>query len=269
MATLSSSGPPPVSQSSASGSCLRTSSVPRVPDLCRVEALSAEAVDEWFRAAPLVPARLSRLYLVLEFVLLFIGLPVVLYTQRGGLDGLVAPTLIVLAAGCTWVLWADPRFNRKQFWNREALHQNVARMLRWFVPGAALVVIGLAALRPDLLMTFPQAYPRVWLVLMLTYPVLSVFPQEIIFRAFLFHRYDAIFPGLRSKIVVSAIAFGLAHIIFANWVAPIMTAISGVHFGRTYVKTGSTLQVALEHGLWGCFAFTVGLGWYVYSGAIG
>jgi len=212
---------------------------------------------------------MSRLYLALEFALLFIGLPVLLYTQRGGLDGLVAPTLIILAAGCTWVLWTDPRFNREQFWSGEGLHQNIGRMLRWFVPGAALVVIGLAGLRPDLLMTFPQAYPWVWLVLMLTYPILSVVPQEIIFRAFLFHRYDAIFPDRRSKIVVSAVAFGLAHIIFANWVAPIMTTIIGVQFARTYLKTGSTLQVALEHGLWGCFAFTVGLGWYVYSGAIG
>jgi uncharacterized membrane protein YbjE (DUF340 family) len=41
-----------------------------------------------------------------------------------------------------------------------------------------------------------------------------------------------------------------------------------VQFARTYAKTQSTLQVALEHMLWGCFAFTVGLGWYVYSGAI-
>jgi hypothetical protein len=28
-------------------------------------------------------------------------------------------------------------------------------------------------------------------------------------------------------------------------------------------------SAVVEHGLWGCFAFTVGLGWYVYSGAIG
>jgi hypothetical protein len=48
-----------------------------------------------------------------------------------------------------------------------------------------------------------------------------------------------------------------------------MTALGGVHFGRTYAKTGSTLQVTLEHGLWGWLAFTIGLGWYVYSGAIG
>jgi len=229
----------------------------------------AEAIEDWFREAPLVPTQLSRLYLVLEFAVLFVGLPVLLYTQRHSLDGWIVPTLLFLAAGCTWVLWKDQRFNRNQLWNRHAFRQHLARMLRWFVPGAALVAVGVAWLRPDLLMTFPQAYPKAWLLLMVTYPVLSVYPQEVIFRAFLFHRYDALFPTTASKIAASSVAFGIAHIIFANWVAPVMTALGGVHFSRTYAKTGSTLQVSLEHGLWGCFAFTVGLGWYVYSGAIG
>lgn len=47
-----------------------------------------------------------------------------------------------------------------------------------------------------------------------------------------------------------------------------MTAGMGVLFGVTYARTGSTLQAALEHGLWEWYGFTVGLGWYVYSGAI-
>lgn len=234
---------------------------------------SSPAVDEdgeeRARSAPLVPSRFRRLYLVVEFVLLFVGLPVLLYTQRHSLDGWIVPTLVVLAGGCFWVLWKDQCFNRRHLWNRSAFRQHVTRTLRWFVPGAALVAVGVAWLRPDLLWTFPQAYPKAWLLLMVTYPVLSVYPQEVIFRAFLFHRYDALFPSTRAKVVASSVAFGVAHIIFANWVAPIMTTIGGVQFSRTYAKTGSTLHVTVEHGLWGCFAFTVGLGWYVYSGAIG
>jgi membrane protease YdiL (CAAX protease family) len=65
------------------------------------------------------------------------------------------------------------------------------------------------------------------------------------------------------------VAFGLAHIVFANWTAPLMTTVMGVLFALTYARTGSTLQASLEHGIWGWFAFTVGLGWYVFSGAIG
>lgn len=205
---------------------------------------------------------------MVEFLLLFGGIPAVLYTQRHALGGMVVPVLVLLAAGCTGLLWKDNDFDRQQLWNRDAFADHLRRTLRWFVPGAGLVLVGFAFARPDLLMTFPQAHPKIWVIIMVTYPVFSVYPQEIIFRAFLFHRYDALFPGQRSKIAASGIAFGLAHIVFANWVAPVMTAISGIFFARTYAHTRSTLQATLEHGLWGWFAFTVGLGWYVYSGAI-
>jgi len=217
---------------------------------------------------PLVPQTWRCLYLAVEFAVLFVGLPVLLYTQRHALGGMVVPILLLLGAGCGALLWADRAFDRVRLWNRQSFRTHVKRTLRWFVPGAVLVAIAFALLRPDLLLSFPQVHTKVWLVIMVTYPALSVYPQEVIFRAFLFHRYAALFPGRKAKIAASSVAFGLAHIIFANWVAPLMTAVIGVQFARTYAKTQSTLQVALEHMLWGCFAFTVGLGWYVYSGAI-
>lgn len=224
---------------------------------------------DWVRSAPLVPVSYSRFYLVVEFVVLFVGLPVLLFTKRHALDGMIAPTLILLATGCTLLLWYDRAFDRTRLWNRARFKRRLGRAVSIFIPGAATVVVALGIFRPDLLLTFPQVYPKVWIVIMVTYPFVSVYPQEVIFRAFLFHRYDAIFPKNWSKIVASGAAFGLAHIVFANWVAPLMTAASGVWFARTYSRTGSTLQVSIEHGLWGCFAFTIGLGWYVYSGAIG
>lgn len=224
---------------------------------------------DWVRSAPLVPVSYSRFYLAVEFVVLFVGLPILLFTKRHALDGMIAPTLILLATGCTLLLWYDRAFDRTRLWNRARFKRRLGRAVSIFIPGAATVVVALGIFRPDLLLTFPQVYPKVWIVIMVTYPFVSVYPQEVIFRAFLFHRYDAIFPKNWSKIVASGAAFGLAHIVFANWVAPLMTAASGVWFARTYSRTGSTLQVSIEHGLWGCFAFTIGLGWYVYSGAIG
>jgi membrane protease YdiL (CAAX protease family) len=217
---------------------------------------------------PLVPRTQRCLYLAVEFAALFVGLPVFLFTQRHALTGMIAPVLLVLAAGCTALLWWDQAFDRSQLWNRSAFRRHVERTLRWFVPGAGLVIVAFAVLRPDLLMSFPHVHTNVWLAIMVTYPVVSVYPQEVIFRAFLFHRYDALFPGRRAKIVASGAAFGVAHIVFANWTAPLMTTVIGVQFARTYAKSESTLQAALEHVLWGSFAFTVGLGWYVYSGAI-
>ena len=229
-----------------------------VPDLRR-----------WQQEAVLVPSRFRRLYLGIELCALYVGLPLLLYTQRHALDGWVMPLLMGLAAGCTLLLWYDGSFNRKQLWNREAFRQHMARTLCWFVPGALLVGTTFALLRPDLLWMLPQTQTGVWLVIMITYPVFSVYPQEIVFRAFFFHRYHPLFQSLPAKIAASGVAFGLAHIVFANWTAPLMTTVMGVLFALTYARTGSTLQASLEHGIWGWFAFTVGLGWYVFSGAIG
>jgi membrane protease YdiL (CAAX protease family) len=238
------------------------------PNRSRV-AVQVPEMNRWFEGARLVPSRLSRLYLAAELCALYLGLPILLYTQRHALDGWVIPILLLLAAGCTALLWWDDNFDRQQLWNQEAFRQHVGRMLRWFVPGAFLVGTVFAVLRPELLWLLPQSQTTVWVILMVTYPVFSVYPQEIVFRTFFFHRYHPLFRTVRAKVLASSVAFGVAHIVFANWTAPLMTAVIGLLFGLTYVRTGSTLQAALEHGAWGGFAFTVGLGWYVFSGAIG
>lgn len=232
-------------------------------------AVHVPALPSWLQGAFLVPGRYTRLYLGIELCVLYLGLPLLLYTQRHALDGWVAPILMLLAAGCTTLLLKDGTFKRKQLWNRESFHHHIRRTLLWFVPGALIVGSLFAALRPDLLWHLPLSKTEVWLVLMVTYPILSVYPQEIVFRTFFFHRYHPLFRTIRTKVIASGVAFGLAHIIFGNWTAPFMTTLIGLLCARTYAQSGSTLQAALEHGIWGWFAFTVGLGWYVFSGAIG
>ena len=106
-------------------------------------------------------------------------------------------------------------------------------------------------------------------MVMVFYPVFSVYPQELIFRAFLFHRYRPLFGSTRNLVIVSAVAFGLAHLFFANLLAPLLSAVGGWIFARTYARSDSTLQATIEHALFGCFLFTVGLGWYFYGGSIG
>lgn len=229
---------------------------------------SSSTRDRWLGSTVLLPPQFKQLYLWVEFALLYLGLPLLLYSHRQMLSEWLLPILLLLAAGCTVLLWHDGSFRRRQLWNRSAFQQHLRRTLRWFVPGALVVGGAFALLRPDLLLTFPRFYPEVWLAILITYPLLSVYPQEIIFRAFFFHRYHALFPSNWGKITASSLTFGFAHIVFANWAAPVMTAIIGFQFAVTYARTESTLQVTMEHGIWGLYAFTVGLGWFVYSGAI-
>lgn len=47
-----------------------------------------------------------------------------------------------------------------------------------------------------------------WALVIVLYPILSVYPQELIFRAFLFHRYAPLFGNGVGLVAASAAAFG-------------------------------------------------------------
>jgi len=102
---------------------------------------------------------------------------------------------------------------------------------------------------------------------MLLYPLLSVYPQELIYRAFCFHRYQPLFGSGWVMVLVSALAFGFVHIIFGNWLAVGLCVIGGFLFALTYESSGSLLLACLDHAIFGNFIFTVGLGRFFYHGS--
>ncbi len=97
--------------------------------------------------------------------------------------------------------------------------------------------------------------------------MLSVYPQELIFRAFLMRRYAPIFGTGYRAAAASAAAFGFAHIIYGTVASVVITAVGGWLFARRYQRTRSLAVVWLEHALYGVLAFTVGLGDLFYHGA--
>jgi len=107
-----------------------------------------------------------------------------------------------------------------------------------------------------------------WAAVMILYPVLSVYPQGIIYRSFLMHRYAPILPSGIVLIFVSAAAFAFMHIIFRNPLAVALTFAGGILFAWRYSTTGSLFTSSLEHALYGCWLFTIGLGQYFYHGRI-
>lgn len=210
----------------------------------------------------------NRLYLAIEFVTVFLGFPILLFFLRHSFRNWIIPTLLLTATVCVIVLLRDPAFDRRRLWNNQDLGRHLWRSVRIFVPGAALVTAAVALVAPDLLLQLPRQRPALWVVALLLYPLLSVYPQEVIFRTFLFHRYASLFTNPRGMILASGIVFGIAHLFFANWLAPVLTTLGGILFAATYQRSESTLQAFLEHSLWGDFLFTVGLGWYFYGGSI-
>ena len=202
----------------------------------------------------------------IEFLLLFVGVPLGYRFSPRPIPAL--PLLWVAALYCWWQLRRDPTFPRGLLWNPEPAVRQLASIVVCFVVVAAIVWIAVRMIAPELLFSFVRTRPVFWALVMVLYPVLSVYPQGIIYRSFLMHRYAPIFPSGVAMILVSAAAFAFMHIIFRNPVAVALTFAGGILFAWRYSVTGSLFTSSLEHALYGCWLFTVGLGQYFYHGRI-
>jgi membrane protease YdiL (CAAX protease family) len=139
-------------------------------------------------------------------------------------------------------------------------------LLRTMAVWAGIFVVALVARGSHGLFWLPRTRPGLWLAIVLLYPIFSVYPQEVMYRTFFWHRYAAILRRPAALILVNAAVFGWAHIIVHNLVAILMTAVGGVLFGLTYERSRSTLLVAFEHALYGGFVFSVGIGGMFVNG---
>lgn len=102
--------------------------------------------------------------------------------------------------------------------------------------------------------------PLLWIAILGVYTLLSVWPQEIIYRTFFFARYESLFQNKKLFIFINAILFSLAHLFFRNTLVIVLTFIGGLLFAYTYHKTKSTFLASMEHALYGNWLFTVGMG---------
>jgi membrane protease YdiL (CAAX protease family) len=124
----------------------------------------------------------------------------------------------------------------------------------------AVLAAVFALARPAALFALVRARPRVWLAIMLLYPLLSVYPQELVFRTFFFHRYGGLFPTRALRVAASAVAFGYAHVLLHSGTIVALTMVGGALFAATYERSRSLFLVTVEHAVYGCWLLTVGVG---------
>lgn len=189
-----------------------------------------------------------------------------LFALFGRGNNWLLPALWLWAAVCLALLLADKGFEKRRLWNTRGLRRELGPMLARFALLGGGIVAVVAVFTPDQLLGLPRREPALWAAIMVFYPLLSVYPQEVIFRACFFRRYRALFRGRWAMIGASTVAFGWAHIVFQNAVSIPMTLIGGVLFSLTYERSRSTIAAAIEHTLYGCLVFTIGLGHYFYDG---
>jgi membrane protease YdiL (CAAX protease family) len=141
--------------------------------------------------------------------------------------------------------------NWTQFWQRTAIKlliiAIVTAMYMYFFDYKSLFIV-------------IKSKPLMWFAILFIYSVFSVYPQELIYRTFFFQRYESLFRSNTLFILVNAALFSLAHIFFRNALVMILTFVGGILFALTFRKTKSTLLVSVEHAIYGCWLFTVGMG---------
>jgi membrane protease YdiL (CAAX protease family) len=204
--------------------------------------------------------------LAIEFFLLFFVGPALFALTRPRISPI--PVLWAVMAYCLVTMSRDPRFDRSRLWSASGLRLHAPGILSLFLAVTAIGVVMVLRYAPGAFLNLPRFNPLLWILVMVLYPLLSVYPQGIIYRAFLFDRYRVLFGAGWGIVLVSAAAFAFVHIVFGNPLAIALTAPAGLLFAVRYRQTGSLVTSSFEHALYGCAVFTFGLGRWFYHGAV-
>jgi len=199
----------------------------------------------------------SSVYKLIEFFVAFIVVPISFVLEYP-----VLFKMVIGVSGFLYILFVLLRVENNQF--------KIAKDLNWklFWNQTLLKLLAIIILTTIYVRWFDKTNlfsavlnkPLLWLAILFIYSVFSVYPQELIFRTFFFQRYEGLFKSKALFIFINAIVFSLAHLFFRNTLVLAITFLGGLLFGLTFYKTKSTLFVTIEHAIYGCWLFTVGMG---------
>jgi membrane protease YdiL (CAAX protease family) len=199
----------------------------------------------------------SSVYKLIEFFVAFIVVPISFVLEYP-----VLFKMVIGVSGFLYILFVLLRVENNQF--------KIAKDLNWklFWNQTLLKLLAIIILTTIYVWWFDKTNlfsavlnkPLLWLAILFIYSVFSVYPQELIFRTFSFQRYEGLFKSKALFIFINAIVFSLAHLFFRNTLVLAITFLGGLLFGLTFYKTKSTLFVTIEHAIYGCWLFTVGMG---------
>ena len=198
--------------------------------------------------------RKAKFPLIVEFIIIYIAIPALIFTNLLNL-----PKIVLLLSGiiyCIIVMVRNGKFNWKRLFTSFNSRYLKIILIRTIFVAIALYILVLIW-QPGLLFNLPPRYGKHIVLLIILYPVFSVLPQELIYRAFFFQRYSELFPNKNILFIMSIISFSYLHIIYYNPIAVILTFIGGYFFGRTYSESGSLLLTIIEHTLIWLFNFPI------------
>ena len=196
-------------------------------------------------------------YRLVEFFIIFIGFPISFVFEfpfwikmmMGGIGFLYIIFVLLRIENNKFKI--APNLNWKTFWK----HTTIKLVIIALITTAFVWITEKEALFNVLLHK-----PKLWIMILFIYSFFSVYPQELIYRTFFFQRYAVLFKSNNLLIFINAIVFSLGHIFFRNTLVLVLTFLGGLLFAISFNKTKSTLLVSVEHAIYGCWLFTVGMG---------
>ena len=204
----------------------------------------------------------KKIYRGIEFFLLFFGVPTLISASAL----IVHPGIVLLPVLGALVIyfWRKNDFSFKSLVRLQVSKTMIRNnIIMVFLVGLFLIAFVLIV-EANNLFNLPRKNAKIWLMLGIFYPPLSAYPQEIIYRTFLYTRYAPLFKSRWYLILASAVTFSFAHIVYYNPVSMVLTFFAGLYLAYIYEKTKSVLFTTILHSIYGMLVFTLGLGHYFW-----
>ena len=204
----------------------------------------------------------KEIYLLLEFMLFFLGVPLFLFLE----SDLVHPSVVLFPFMLIvfTMLHFLHGFKWHELWYFRVRRSDFLRQIAIVGIVSLLMISWVYFFDRKNLFNLPRENWKAWLMIVLFYPVFSAYTQEVIFRTFIFKRYSRLFKNESFTIITSACVFSFVHLFYSHPVSMILTFILGIYLGWIYLKTKSVLFAAILHGLMGIAVFSIGLGQYFW-----
>ncbi len=209
----------------------------------------------------------NNYFKILEIIILSSLIPCLVLFLK--LHSLIIPILLIICLYCITIYCIENKNIYLEF--KKTFNINIFILFkiifRWLLASLILYFITLYFFNEKLFI-IQNNKPEILWKIMLLYPIFSALPQEFIFCKYFFYRYKSLFKTDDNLVIFSGIFFSITHLLFLNFIAPILSLIGGLLFANTYKKHRSLILVSLEHGLYGNTLFFIGIGWYFWGGSV-
>ncbi|MEA2041897.1 MAG: CPBP family intramembrane glutamic endopeptidase [Bacteroidota bacterium] len=209
----------------------------------------------------------DKAQLWIEAVILYVALPLTFLTNFYKKFPLML-VLIILGVAVYIFLRKDKNFNTTTFTKVKVGKKTYKSMALVFILSAAIMTLMIYFIDSDKLFFLIKENPLLLILISVFYPLFSVIPQGLAYRALFFYRYGKLLPNDNIRILISGAVFSFGHILYKNPMVLIMTFGAGILFAWRYKKTNSLFASILEHALLGFWLFACGLGYFFVSGMV-